>query len=78
MSGSSGVRDGFREHWFEPLAEHRGPAYLQYSFTYGTTNEVDRLVEVLGIGPGDRLLDVGCGPGRHAHELARPIGRAHV
>ena len=71
MSVSSGARGGFREHWFEPLAEHLGSAYLHYSFTYGTTNEVDRLVEVLGIGPGDRVLDVGCGPGRHAHELAR-------
>ena len=71
LSGSSGARGGFGDHWFEPLAEHLGSAYLRYSFTYGTANEVDGLVEVLGIGPGDRVLDVGCGPGRHAYELAR-------
>jgi len=71
MRGSSGDDGGRQEHWFEPLAEHLGSAYLHYSFTYGTTNEVDRLVEVLGISPGDRVLDVGCGLGRHTHELAR-------
>ncbi len=58
-------------HWFEPIADHLGAAYLRYSFTKGTVQEVDFLVATLGLGPGARVLDVGCGPGRHAHELAR-------
>ncbi len=58
-------------HWFEGVADHLGDAYLRYSFTYGTVSEVDVLVEVLDLAPGARLLDVGCGPGRHSHELAR-------
>jgi SAM-dependent methyltransferase len=58
-------------HWFEPVAEHLGEAYLRYSFTKGTEQEVDFLVESLGLERGMVVLDVGCGPGRHAHALAR-------
>jgi len=60
-----------RDHWFEDLADHLGSAYLRYSFTKGTEQEVDFLVEALGLTPDTRVLDVGCGPGRHAHALGR-------
>jgi SAM-dependent methyltransferase len=59
------------QHWFEPVAAHLGAAYLRYSFTKGTVQEVDFLVRDLELHPGVRVLDVGCGPGRHAYELAR-------
>jgi SAM-dependent methyltransferase len=58
-------------HWFEAMADHMGEAYLRYSFTKGTVQEVDHLISVLGLSHGMRILDVGCGPGRHAYEFAR-------
>lgn len=65
------------DHWFEPVARHLGPAYWApgtgrvMAFTRGTGQEVDFLWEALELVPGARVLDVGCGPGRHALELAR-------
>jgi SAM-dependent methyltransferase len=64
---SSGEPD---RHWFEDVADYLGPAYLRYSFTMGTEQEVGFLIDALGLAPGDTVLDVGCGPGRHCLALA--------
>lgn len=76
-SGGAPKEDSGVDHWFEPIADHLGAAYLRYSFTYGTRREIDHLVEVLGLDPACWVLDVGCGPGRHVHELARRGIAAH-
>jgi SAM-dependent methyltransferase len=57
--------------WFNPVAEFLGRAYLRNAFTMGTVQEVDFLVDALPLEPGMRVLDAGCGPGRHSLELGR-------
>jgi SAM-dependent methyltransferase len=74
--GRAGAPD--RTHWFEDLADHLGPTYERYAFTRGTDQEVAFLVEALGLAPGLRVVDLGCGTGRHCRGLAArglaPIG----
>jgi SAM-dependent methyltransferase len=59
------------EPYFDELAEYLGDAYLRYNFTKGTDQEVGFLLDLLALGNNARVLDVGCGPGRHTIALAR-------
>jgi SAM-dependent methyltransferase len=64
-------------HWFEGVADTLGTSYLKYSFTKGTQQEVDALIGLLDLRPDHRILDVGCGPGRHAIALGERGFKVH-
>lgn len=56
---------------WQDFFDYHAPRYLENSFTKGTLAEVDFLVEELNLPPGSAILDMGCGTGRHALELAK-------
>lgn len=56
---------------WEEFFDGHAPEYMQNVFTRDTAREAAFLEELLALPPGARLLDIGCGTGRHAIEMAR-------
>ncbi len=57
--------------WYEELFTNYAKTYDTESFTAGTLGEVDFLEKEFGFDKSKTILDIGCGTGRHAIELAR-------
>ena len=56
--------------WYEQLFENYANKYEEEPFTMGTNGEVDFIEKEIGFDKSLRILDIGCGTGRHAIELA--------
>src|SRR5665811_785858 len=59
------------KQWYEELFENSAKSYDQQPFVKGTHGEVDFIEEELGFNRSATILDLGCGTGRHAIELAK-------
>jgi ubiquinone/menaquinone biosynthesis C-methylase UbiE len=57
--------------WYEELFTNYVEKYEKESFTQGTMGEVDFIESEIKRDKSCRILDVGCGTGRHAIELAK-------
>jgi SAM-dependent methyltransferase len=65
-----GVPGPDAEAFYVPIGEFQGAEYRRNAFAAGTAEEVAALWAITGLAAGDRLLDVGCGDGRHLRALA--------
>jgi 2-polyprenyl-3-methyl-5-hydroxy-6-metoxy-1,4-benzoquinol methylase len=57
--------------WYEQLFENYANTYENEPFTKGTIGEADFIEKEIDFNKSFRILDIGCGTGRHAIELAR-------
>jgi 2-polyprenyl-3-methyl-5-hydroxy-6-metoxy-1,4-benzoquinol methylase len=58
------------KQWYEELFENYGQQYDKECFTQGTSGECDFIEQEIDFDKKIRILDLGCGTGRHSIELA--------
>jgi len=60
-----------KKQWYESLFENYGKKYDNENFTHGTVGECDFIEKELQYDKSLKILDVGCGTGRHSIELTK-------
>lgn len=60
-----------KKQWYETIFENYAEKYDKECFTQGTIGESDFIEKELSSDRSLRILDVGCGTGRHAIELTK-------
>jgi len=59
------------KQWYEELFENCGQKYDNENFTQGTIGECDFIEQEISFNKSVKILDVGCGTGRHSIELSK-------
>ncbi|MBV1757160.1 MAG: class I SAM-dependent methyltransferase [Dethiosulfatibacter sp.] len=59
------------KQWYEKLFDNYGENYDKEIFTQGTIGECDFIEKELNYNKSLKIIDVGCGTGRHAIELSK-------
>jgi SAM-dependent methyltransferase len=60
-----------QKQWYESFFENYARKYDLENFTQGTVGECDFIEKELVFDKSQKILDVGCGTGRHAIELSK-------
>jgi tRNA G46 methylase TrmB len=76
FENSADAYDKDLKEWYEKLSENSGAEHDKEPHIKRTEGEVDFIESELAFDTRATILDIGCGTGRHAIELAKGVIRS--